>query len=104
MSTAAAIGKAVYTGTNGSNGNVVVGVANYTGNVNGGTVSPSIGTANFTGNVYGGPVGVAVGIPVYTGTNGSNGNVVSRIPTAGSLGTQGAVASPIPGPTYNPGS
>jgi len=100
MSTAALIGKAVYTGTNGSNGNVVVGVASYVGNVNGGTVSPTIGTANLT-NPGGSSV---IGVPVYTGVNGSNGNVVTRIPTTGSIGTQGPVASPIPGPTYNPGS
>jgi hypothetical protein len=101
MSTAAAIGKAVYTGTNGSNGNVVVGVANYSGNVSGGVVSPSIGTKVAAAAITSGSVTAQ---PVYTGTNGSNGNVTVARNPSGTLGTQGAVASPTPGPTYNPGS
>ncbi len=100
MSTAALIGKATYTGVNGSNGNVAVGVAVYTGNVNGGSISPTVSTANLTS-----PGSSSVtGIAVYTGTNGSNGNVATRIPTTGNIGVQGLVASPLFGPTYNPGS
>lgn len=99
MSTAALIGKAVYTGTNGSNGNVVVAVAAYPSDTVSGAIGKAVAPAAITS------AGGTTGQPVYYGgANAYNGNVSAARPAAGSLGTQGAVASPTPGPTYNPGS
>jgi hypothetical protein len=99
MSTAAATGRATYTGANGSNGTTA-------------TAQPNNATTFVASSVTGQANYVSVAVPTaatpanYAGTSFglTSNHLVAGPSTYNGLGTQGAVASGSNPPSYNPGS